>query len=1177
MPGKDIKLAIKIAGEIDKSLGKSVDETKRQLRRIAVDTALAERGAASYQKGFESWSKGVGNVNRIAGKALKTAAVGATALIGATTAIGTASIRAGADFESAFAGIKKTVDATEPELNALQEQIRDMAKEKPQTAVELSAIGESAGQLGIAKENIAGFIDTVSDLTVATDLAADQGAADMARFANITQMPQDSFDRLGSTLVALGNNSAATESEILDMGMRIAAAGTQVGMTQPQIMGVAAALSSVGMEAEAGGSAISRQLVNMQLAVEQGTGALTDYASVAGMTREEFSELFKANPAQAFAGFVSGLNDTERNGKSAIAVLDDMGITEIRLRDALLRSANASELFTNTLSLSDEAWESNTALAKEAEQRYQTFDSRLQMVQNRLTDTGITINQTLNPALNDVLGIALDITKDGLLSEDYLEEMGRAVQERIPAIVRETKEAGNALKDFAGPFIQTAIDNLDLIGAGIVGVGTAITVSNVIDRIQKLTQQFGDFKAAMLAPSGKTALLFTGASVGVGALAALVAYLDMQQKAAKDRNLQQHFGEVALSIDDLKEAADAILNDGSLDKLDTAMESLQEVADLSKSFKKTGEELDKLDWKITAGVELTDADKTAYKNNLDQLISDTQAMLTERRYSSELNVELLLGDTPEAQKITSAANQYYTAMESDMERCGRELGELWNDAMSDGMIEPQEAKVISAKRAELARINAQLAQADQEGEYGVLQAKYGGGNLTPKSYQNLVAELDEQQQTIEASLDESLKASIAEQEQMRQSGQISQSTYERNVKALQQGRNEKANAARARNAAFQVETIEGQYKDELDSFQTWFDTKVQNMGGIDDVLKKIQDARDSGIIGSISEDGSLQDFLNISGGVDEATQAAFAELYATLEPQIAKIKEYYRQSGEEMPEELAKGIETATQIGVIAGSNEAMWTMLADSASNSAEREAVLSLMQMLGYEIPEQFAAGIKENSGAPGREIESMRQNVLNAAQKPLYATMPVTVRLQAKMSTAGFDATVNKTLQNKLNKPMAGWTVNGKPVKFNAEGGIYDNPFLSWVAEDGPEAIIPLGQERRSRGLELYEQAGKALGVTDSDFGTGKLADVSERAEQNIEFIRSTTQYEQPERRSAASESKASQGSSEVKVQYAPVFNLYGSASETEVRRAAGMSQEEFGRYMEKWQRNRQRLIF
>ena len=280
-------------------------------------------------------------------------------------ALGTLSTKAAIDFESAFAGVKKTVDATDAQLATLEKGIRDMAKEIPASATAIAGVAEAAGQLGIETDNILGFTRVMIDLGEATNLTADEAATALARFANITQMSQKDFDRLGSVIVDLGNNLATTEAEIVAMGMRLAGAGSQIGLSEAQIMALAGALSSVGIEAEAGGSAFSKVMIDMQLAVEKGGAKLENFAKVAGMSSQDFQKAFKEDAAGAIIAFIKGLSTAEERGMSAIKILDDMGISEVRLRDALLRSAGASDVFTDSLAMGTKAWEENTALTKE--------------------------------------------------------------------------------------------------------------------------------------------------------------------------------------------------------------------------------------------------------------------------------------------------------------------------------------------------------------------------------------------------------------------------------------------------------------------------------------------------------------------------------------------------------------------------------------------------------------------------------------------------------------------------------------------------------------------------------------------------------------------------------------------------------------------------------------------
>src|SRR5690606_33910633 len=256
-------------------------------------------------------------------------------------AAGGGALKASIDFESAFAGVRKTVDASEEEFQALSEGSRQMAREIPQSATAIAGIAEAAGQLGIQTEHILTFTRTMADLGVATNLSGEEAATALARLANITQMPQSEFDRLGSAIVALGNNLATTAAEIVEMGLRIAGAGSQVGMTEAQILAFAGALSSVGIAAEAGGSAISRVMINIANEVASGGEKLELLARVAGMSADEFAEAWRTDAAGALVTFIEGLGRLPAEGENVFAVLDELGMSEIRVRDALLRAAGA--------------------------------------------------------------------------------------------------------------------------------------------------------------------------------------------------------------------------------------------------------------------------------------------------------------------------------------------------------------------------------------------------------------------------------------------------------------------------------------------------------------------------------------------------------------------------------------------------------------------------------------------------------------------------------------------------------------------------------------------------------------------------------------------------------------------------------------------------------------------
>lgn len=322
-------------------------------------------------------------------------------------------------YESAFTGVRKTVDATEEQFEAMRQGFLSMSQNDViASAKEIAAVGEAAGQLGIQTEHIQDFSKVMIDMGESTNLSADDAASDLAKFANITRMDQGDFDRLGSTVVDLGNNFATTEADIVSMGLRLASTGELTGLSEPQIMAAATALSSLGIEAEAGGSAMSKILKSLQLAVETGAG-LEDFASVANLSQDAFKELFKKDALKALSAFTKGLNDTERNGKSAVAILNDMDIKEVRMSNAVLSLASSNDILTDAADLATKAWEDNTALAEEAEKRYATTESRIDMAKNSIENLGIVIGDMTLPAIRDLAG---DITEAAKAAQRWVSE-----------------------------------------------------------------------------------------------------------------------------------------------------------------------------------------------------------------------------------------------------------------------------------------------------------------------------------------------------------------------------------------------------------------------------------------------------------------------------------------------------------------------------------------------------------------------------------------------------------------------------------------------------------------------------------------------------------------------------------------------------------------------------------
>lgn len=1064
---KEYEFAIKIAGEVEKSFYESTKLTKAELQDIAKQAAqtvtrMEKVSGNSFQEAAsireilrksladsEPFFEGLENVAVKSFKSIAAAALSSGAVISTGLA---ASIHVGSEFESAFAGVKKTVNASSAELEQMRDAIREMAKDDmPATVSELSAIAESAGQLGIHNANIIEFTRTMADLNVSTNLG-DEAASDFAKFANITEMAQDNFDNLGSTVVALGNNMATTEADTVSMGMRIAAAGNQVRLSEADIMAYAAALSSVGLEAESGGTAFSKLITNLQMAVETGKD-LKEYANVAGMTGQEFQQAFQEDATVAINAFLTGLTDTEQNGKSAIAVLNEMGLTEVRLRDTLLRAGNASELFTNALEISNTAWEENTALANEAEQRYKTFESQCQMTRNKLSNVEITVYDDLRPALTEGIGLANEFI-DSFADQNTIGEFIGDVTQKMPTMVRRVKEAGEAASDFAEPFLKVGgwlVDNPGLLVGTITGIGTSLAAYKIASGVMSLAKALG-----ALGPAG---LAVMGLGGVVGVITGISSSVKKAAEEAKRANLDAHFGDISLSISELQETAAAIIQSQNLDQIRESIIAMGEVDAIADDIRDAKRELDKMNWKVSIGMELTESEHEAYREQIEGYVSSVQEYVTEQQYAVNLAVGVLTDDDLEGKNIVDQVNQFYLGKMGELENLGTQMNEAITDAFQDGLLDIDEIKEMTELQSQMAEIQNALAGAEYDANLELMKTKYSAGDLDAESFRNMQAELQEQVTAASADYEKSFVMAVSNADIMLKEGDINQEEYENMVSEYRENYLENVGSLQAKAANFQTQAIFEQYADEI---------------GASDIDEKISEAYQAALrnieIGGNAAMGFDAELIykSMDLDLDKSTRAALSELWEDSRPQLElmqKTAAECRKTGQEIPNYIAEGIHDMATLGALVGDMNSIYTLMGEEAANSEEYQELLLSQIEQGAYIPEAIAEGILSNGDL-----------VQGAIAELLRSCEGVTGIQISPVVTGGIAA------------------LQAVPHK---DGGIFTRPHLGLIAEAGyPEAAIPIDGSKNA--IDLWLKTGELLrmdGLTGGD--TPLSADIEEAA--------------------------------------------------------------------------------
>lgn len=815
--GKATDSTKRLAAQLQDANGKLANY-KTQLQNTAgaiADYQIRNEGlTGSINKASDSLVKNGEKLSKLGSAMTKTLTLPIAAGAAAVT-------KAAVSWESAFAGVKKTSDEVVDSngnvvysYDDLEASLRGLAKELPSTHTEIAAVAEAAGQLGIQTDNVAAFTKVMIDLGESTNMGAETAATELARFANITQMSQDKFSNLGSAIVDLGNNFATTESEISAMALRLAGAGSQIGMSEGDIVGFAAALSSVGIEAEAGGSAFSKVMVNMQLAAEKGMGSfdelielgkqsgvsfesmvkavqdggknlkstagemgltgkqlkamykeadeaaisLQQFADVAGMTNSEFGNLFKENPAEAIMAFVDGLAHAEEKGKSAIAVLDDMDIKEVRLRDSLLRAANASGVFAGAVEMGNTAFGENTALAEEAGKRYETTESKLKMLKNEVVDAAI-----------DLGGPFVDALREGLeTSKPFVEQLGKLAQAFSDADPKTQKMVIRLLAATAaaGPLLSITgklSSGVGKLGKSFIDLSANMAKKKAIDEVKKSFAD-GDISAATflktLSGGSGTVTKFGAAasgaagSSGIGAMAAalgplgplILGIVGVGGALAVGYGAWKLFGEEAWNSGqrvqrwgaDVGEAVDGTLTkvqnstqkasgqfglmaDGFTTNSDSMISNFEKIGQtIEDSLVKKVEGLDKLIKELPNSVnssvsEMVEDEKAKAESAL-QTVQDNTSRITEiKKAASNSNREISVSEAKIIQDLAKNTTQAYvetldvsanekkkilSAMNADVANATQEEAKLWLQSLGEQRRAAQENATLSRQEKE---------------------------------------------------------------------------------------------------------------------------------------------------------------------------------------------------------------------------------------------------------------------------------------------------------------------------------------------------------------------------------------------------------------------------------------------------------------------------------------------
>lgn len=356
-------------------------------------------------------------------------------------------IDTGIEFESAFMGVRRTVEGSEEDFRVLRNELLAMGSSVTSSITDIANIASLAGQMGIPVEQISEFTRVMIMLGDTTNITAEEAGDSLARLANLLNLTTDDFERMGSTIVQLGNEFPTTESEIAAMASRLAGTANMLNISAEDVFGLANAISALGLEAEMGGNAVSKTLREMQLAVENGTERLDIFARVSGMAVDDFVNMFTHDATEAFRRFVNGLSN---QSESVIQILSNLNITELRQVDTLSRLATNTDTLNQSLEVAKTAWDENIALSVEAGKRYSTTESQIEFMKNAWEQTSVTITDKMNPAIRWGVGLLTDFAEwlnGNKLASEQLDRSLDILTSSLAQVAEQQKTLKGAIDD----------------------------------------------------------------------------------------------------------------------------------------------------------------------------------------------------------------------------------------------------------------------------------------------------------------------------------------------------------------------------------------------------------------------------------------------------------------------------------------------------------------------------------------------------------------------------------------------------------------------------------------------------------------------------------------------------------------------------------------------------------
>ena len=656
----------------------------------------------------------------------------------------------------------------------------------------------------------------------------------------------------------------------------------------------------------------------------------------------------------------------------------------------------------------------------------------------------------------------------------------------LPTAIRNVKTFGTEVLDFIDPLLDAGkwlIKHPDFLARAFIALGTALATYKIASTMNTVVQSI-----ITLVTNPKllviTAVLVAIAAAVGGIVSSMAAMKKRNQELIR-QNIAEHFGDIALSLEDIEEVANHLVNkNGVLDKLHNAISAFDELDTIQDSIDNAVTAISKTHWKVGIGIELTDEDIASYKNSISEFIKQTQDYVTQSQYALTLAVGVAYDKDDEfGTSLIDKINEFYNSVYGDLESIGTKLNQAITDAFTDGLLDIDEAKEIQELLQQLAEIQNAIAGSNFDAALTSLSIDYGlasGVQLDADTFKNLQAEVNEQLAAFKAENNEARDKLIQNAALRYNQGFITKEEYEAEVAQI--GKDFEALYAESVSTATQF--LLNSIKDSGIVESAYAEAYKLAAGALESSDLLSTDISSYSAEGITSMIASLyQNSEYYIGQKFEKMQKSVDELLTQMKPSydyLVEQRDYYKQIGEDIPDYITNGINDYEKLEELKNAANAPAQIIYDVISNSENFAEIKRILEESGRTFDEVLATGITENKDI----VTDAVKDVINSAKTEYNKIQTNGFVLQSNLfAKYGIDSPFNITEIPELK---------GVPYAMpgHADGGIFTVPHIAAFAEKGPESAIPL--DGSTNAINLWKRTGQLLGMgsvlDDVDLGGG-----------------------------------------------------------------------------------------